>query len=345
MREHVKADEEFVREDVTAGPRSSASRRGPGLQGRADRGPRRQERRRHASRSTPTARSPTSAAGPHAPATERIKAFKLQSVAGAYWRGDATRTMLTRIYGTAFFSKDELAEHLERLEEAKPRDHRKLGRELGLFSFSELGPGSAFWPPPAPRSTTRSSRSRARCRRARLHGGQDAAALRQRAVEDLRPLGQVPREHVRDRDRGPADGAQADELPRPRAFSRWAALLPRAADPLRRARPAAPQRAERHAPRAAARAPLHPGRRPHLLHRGAGRGGGARLPRLRLRLVRPFGFDMRLELSTRPEQRIGTDEMWDRAEAALQAALDRGGSSTRSTRATAPSTGRRSTST
>src|SRR3712207_1676505 len=85
--------------------------------------------------------------GPHAPSTKRIKAFKLTSVAGAYWRGDADRQMLTRIYGTAFHSKDELAEHLERLEQARARDHRKLGRELELFMFSDLSPGSPFWFP------------------------------------------------------------------------------------------------------------------------------------------------------------------------------------------------------
>jgi threonyl-tRNA synthetase len=85
--------------------------------------------------------------GPHAPSTKTVGAFKLQSVAGAYWRGDSERTMLTRIYGTAFFTKEELAEHLERIEQAKARDHRKLGRELGLFMFSELSPGSPFWKP------------------------------------------------------------------------------------------------------------------------------------------------------------------------------------------------------
>src|SRR5204862_1108929 len=63
--------------------------------------------------------------GPHAPSTKRIKAFKLTSVAGAYWRGDASRQMLTRIYGTAFLSKEELEQHLRRLEEARARDHRK----------------------------------------------------------------------------------------------------------------------------------------------------------------------------------------------------------------------------
>ncbi|HEV3045996.1 MAG TPA: threonine--tRNA ligase [Solirubrobacteraceae bacterium] len=85
--------------------------------------------------------------GPHAPSTAAIGAFKLSSVAGAYWRGDSDRTMLTRIYGTAFFTKAELEEHLERLEQARARDHRKLGRELGLFLFSEISPGAAFWLP------------------------------------------------------------------------------------------------------------------------------------------------------------------------------------------------------
>jgi threonyl-tRNA synthetase len=85
--------------------------------------------------------------GPHAPTTKSVGAFKLSSVAGAYWRGDSNRTMLTRIYGTAFFSKAELEQHLERIEQAKARDHRKLGRELGLFTFSEVSPGAAFWLP------------------------------------------------------------------------------------------------------------------------------------------------------------------------------------------------------
>jgi threonyl-tRNA synthetase len=85
--------------------------------------------------------------GPHSPTTKRIGAFKLQSVAGAYWRGDANRQMLTRIYGTAFLNRKDLEEHLERLEQARARDHRKLGKELGLFMFSELSPGSPFWQP------------------------------------------------------------------------------------------------------------------------------------------------------------------------------------------------------
>jgi threonyl-tRNA synthetase len=85
--------------------------------------------------------------GPHAPTTKRIGAVKLQSVAGAYWRGDANRQMLTRVYGTAFFKQADLDAYLEQLEQARARDHRKLGKELGLFTFSPLSPGAAFWLP------------------------------------------------------------------------------------------------------------------------------------------------------------------------------------------------------
>lgn len=86
--------------------------------------------------------------GPHVPGTGEVKHFKLTHAAGAYWRGDETRQMLQRIYGTAFFSAQALDEHLERLEEAKKRDHRKLGRELDLFSIQEdIGPGLICWHP------------------------------------------------------------------------------------------------------------------------------------------------------------------------------------------------------
>ncbi len=86
--------------------------------------------------------------GPHVPNTSKLKAFKLLSIAGAYWRGDEKNRMLQRVYGTAFVDKKELEAYLHRLEEAKRRDHRKLGRELDLFSFSdEVGPGFAIWHP------------------------------------------------------------------------------------------------------------------------------------------------------------------------------------------------------
>ncbi|MBQ0108430.1 MAG: TGS domain-containing protein, partial [Phascolarctobacterium sp.] len=80
-------------------------------------------------------------AGPHCPSTGRVKAFKLQSINGAYWRGNEKNKMLQRIYGTAFNSKEELDEYLHMLEEAAKRDHRKLGKELDIFTILDEGPG------------------------------------------------------------------------------------------------------------------------------------------------------------------------------------------------------------
>jgi threonyl-tRNA synthetase len=85
--------------------------------------------------------------GPHVPSTSKLKVFKLQSIAGAYWKGDEKNQMLSRIYGTAFHTQKELDEHLKRLEDAKARDHRKLGKELGLFSFHQEAPASPFFHP------------------------------------------------------------------------------------------------------------------------------------------------------------------------------------------------------
>ena len=85
--------------------------------------------------------------GPHLPATDRLKHFRLLNTAGAYWRGDSSRQMLQRIYGTAFFSREALEQHLHRLEEARKRDHRRLGKELDLFQFHSVSPGAAFWTP------------------------------------------------------------------------------------------------------------------------------------------------------------------------------------------------------
>ncbi|MFN2378272.1 MAG: threonine--tRNA ligase [Candidatus Binatia bacterium] len=85
--------------------------------------------------------------GPHVPGTGRLGAFKLLSVAGAYWRGDERNPMLQRIYGTAWASRKDLEQHLARLEEAKRRDHRRLGKQLGLFSFHREAPGSPFFHP------------------------------------------------------------------------------------------------------------------------------------------------------------------------------------------------------
>ena len=151
MREHVKADEPFVREDVTVAQALERFR--------GEDQPYKVEliedlvKNSDPNHPIETVSLYTNGPftdlcrGPHAPSTKRIKAFKLQSVAGAYWRGDANRQQLTRIYGTAFLSKEDLEHHLEMLEEAKARDHRKLGPELGLFQFSDVAQGAAFWLP------------------------------------------------------------------------------------------------------------------------------------------------------------------------------------------------------
>ncbi|OLC51743.1 MAG: threonine--tRNA ligase [Acidobacteria bacterium 13_1_40CM_65_14] len=83
--------------------------------------------------------------GPHVPSTGKLKAFKLLNTSNAYWKGDAKNAPMQRIYGTAFFSEKDLKAHLTQIEEAKKRDHRKLGRELGLFTFHPWAPGAAFW--------------------------------------------------------------------------------------------------------------------------------------------------------------------------------------------------------
>ena len=83
--------------------------------------------------------------GPHVPTSGRLKAFKLLTTSNAYWKGDARNQPMQRIYGTAFFSENELKAYLTRIEEAKKRDHRKLGRELGLLMFHPWAPGATFW--------------------------------------------------------------------------------------------------------------------------------------------------------------------------------------------------------
>ncbi len=83
--------------------------------------------------------------GPHVPRTGKLKAFKLTTTSNAYWKGDAKGQPMQRVYGTAFFSQKELDEHVTRLEEAKKRDHRRVGKELGLFTFHPFAPGAGFW--------------------------------------------------------------------------------------------------------------------------------------------------------------------------------------------------------
>src|SRR5215204_2098025 len=147
MREHVKADEPFVRQDIPVGDALERFRR----EDQDYKVELIQDLVRDQGVDTVSLYTNNGftdlCRGPHTPSTKRITAFKLLSVAGAYWRGDADRQVLTRIYGTAFHSNQDLEQYLQRLEEARARDHRRLGRELDLFFFSEVSPGSPFWTP------------------------------------------------------------------------------------------------------------------------------------------------------------------------------------------------------
>ena len=197
--------------------------------------------------------------------------------------------MLTRVYGTAFLSKEDLEEHLRRLEEARARDHRKLGRGAGPVHALRALARHAVLAAAGHARLERADRPVAhQQRRPRLHRGAHADPLRRRPLEAVGPLARLPRAHVLHGRGGPAHGPQAHELPRPRPdLQARPALLPRSADPPGRAGPGAPPRAQRHPARPAARALDHPGRRARVLHRGADRGGGAALPRLRLLHLRP----------------------------------------------------------
>jgi len=327
MREHVKAGEEFVREDVT--PQAALERfRGEGQDYKVE-----LIEDLVSANDLETVSLYTNGPftdlcrGPHAPATDRIKAFKLQSVAGAYWRGDSDNTMLTRIYGTAFHSKQDLADHLERLEQARARDHRKLGPQLGLFNFSELSPGSAFW---LPRGTAVFNALVARSREMSVERGYQeikTPLLYDAELWKISGHWDKYREHM---------------------FVTESEDKPMGLKPMNCPGHCAFYAMGRHSYRELPIRYAEPG----LLHRNEPSGTLHGLLRVRhfiqddahifctdeqvedevlacmefgFAWYDAFGFDMRIELSTRPEQRIGTDAMWDRSEAALKAALDRGG--------------------
>jgi threonyl-tRNA synthetase len=266
--------------------------------------------------------------GPHAPSTATIKAFRLNSVAGAYWRGDSDRTMLTRIYGTAFFSKKDLDQHLERIEQARARDHRKLGRELGLFTFSEVSPGSAFW---YPAGTSIFNSLVALSRRTTAARGYEEVKTPQIFDSELwKTSGHW--EKYRD-DMFVLQSVEEREL---------------AVKPMNCPGHCQLYSTTRHSYRDLPLRYFEPG----LLHRNEASGVLHGLLRVRhfvqddghifcteeqvqeevrgclemaFATYALFDFDVRLELSTRPENRIGDDELWDRAELKLTQALDQMG--------------------
>jgi threonyl-tRNA synthetase len=262
--------------------------------------------------------------GPHAPSTRTVGAFKLRSVAGAYWRGDSTRTMLTRIYGTAFFSRAELEEHLERIELAKARDHRKLGRELGLFTFSDVSPGAAFWLP-AGTSVW------------------NALVALSREMGQARGYSEVKTPQIYDAELWKTSGHWGKY--REHMFIVEAEGREMGVKPMNCPGHAQLFGMRRHSYRDLPVRYFEPG----LLHRNEPSGVLHGLLRVRhfaqddahifctedqveaevrgclemaFDTYALFDFEVTLELSTRPEQRIGSDEMWDRAEGKLSNTLE-----------------------
>ncbi len=262
--------------------------------------------------------------GPHAPSTKTVGAFKLQSVAGAYWRGDSTRTMLTRIYGTAFFTKAALEEHLERLEQARARDHRKLGRELDLFQFSELSPGSPLWKPAGIavwNALTELWREENRAR-----GYEEVKTPILYDVELFKQSGHW------DKFRENMYFTEVESRPMGMKPMNCPAHIQIYKDARRSYRDLPIRYSEqglvhRHEPSGT----LHGLLRVRSITQDDAhifcteeqvQEEVVRCLRFGFHIYELFGFEPHLELSTRPERRIGSDEMWDRAEAALQGALE-----------------------
>ena len=273
--------------------------------------------------------------GPHGPSTGRIGAFKLTALAGAYWRGDETRQMLTRIYGTAFADRKQLDQHLERIEQAKARDHRRLGRELELFTLREEAPGMPFW----------------------LPNGTVLLRLIEAEVKkqlDRRDYREIKTPQILDEDLWHRSGhwdnyrenmffAEPSERDRDESERRYAvrpmncpgACLVFASEPhsyrdlpLRLAEFGLVSRYEREGVlHGLLRVRAFTQDDAHVyctLDQVAGEVDS--ICEAIDELYSRFGFDqVRVELSTRPEKSIGTDEQWQRAESALREALERQG--------------------
>jgi threonyl-tRNA synthetase len=324
MREHIKADEPFTREDVTVAEALERFR--------AEDQPYKVEliedliANERAETVSLYRNGPFTdlCRGPHAPTTGRIGAVKLLSVAGAYWRGDAKRQMLTRVYGTAFFTQAELDEHLRRLEEARARDHRKLGRELGLFMFSEVSPGSPFWLPRgmavwnALTEVWREENAKRGYREVKTPILYDIDLFKTSGHWDVyrdnmyfteveeRPMGLKPMNCPAHIQLYASERRSYRELPI--RYSEQGLV-------------------HRHEPSGTLHGLL---RVRHITQDDAHifctpeqlQDEVIRCLEFGFAIYDLFGFEPKLELSTRPEKRIGSDELWDRAEAALAAALE-----------------------
>jgi threonyl-tRNA synthetase len=331
MREHVKADEHFEREDVSVAQAIERFK----AEGQDYKVELIEDLVRNADPAHPVESVSLYrngdftdlCRGPHGPGTKRVKAFKLTSVAGAYWRGDASRQMLTRVYGTAWPSKEQLEEHVKRLEEARERDHRKLGRELDLFMFSELSPGSPFWLP----NGTHIWNELTRLWRATNveRGYTEVRTPILYDVELWKRSGHwhVYRDHMYFTDvEGKPMGLKPMNCPAhvqiyKRELHSYRDL------PIRLAEQGL---VHRHEPSGTLHGLL---RVRHITQDDAH--VFCREDQIEEEVLRcidfgffiydQFGLKPRLELSTRPEKRVGSEEMWDKAEAALAKALEDAG--------------------
>jgi threonyl-tRNA synthetase len=268
--------------------------------------------------------------GPHLPSTGRIRAFKLMKVAGAYWRGDEHNKMLSRIYGTAFYDKKALKEHLRKLDEAAKRDHRKLGKELDLFStMGDLGPGLILW---HPRGGMIRKVLEDYWQDAHLHGGYEIVYTPHIAKIDLwETSGHTGfyRESMFDTMDIDGQGYQLRPMNCPFHILIYKDRMRSYRDfPMRWAELGADYRYEKSGV-------LHGLLRvrgftmddAHLFVRADQLDYELRrLVHFSIELLKSFGFDnLELYLSTRPEKSIGTTEVWDTAEKALAEALDDSG--------------------
>ena len=271
--------------------------------------------------------------GPHVPGTGRLKHFKLLSSAGAYWRGDEKRQMLQRIYGTAWFRKEDLEGHLHNLEEARKRDHRVLGRQLDLFSIQELvGPGLVFWHPKGAMIKWLLTRA---VEDDNVAQGYDLVYTPNVTREELfRISGHLP---LYEANQYPAMGAGAGEgeevhyRVKPMNCPMHALVYQ------------SRHRSYRDLPiRLSEVGNVYRNEKSGTLH-GLLRVRGLSMDDAHIfctldqvedeiflcldqvdRLIRqPFGFELDFEVSTRPPERLGDDATWDKAEATLEAALQR----------------------
>jgi threonyl-tRNA synthetase len=262
--------------------------------------------------------------GPHGPGTKWIKAFKLTSVAGAYWRGDASKPMLTRVYGTAFANNDDLQAHLRRLEQARERDHRKLGRELSLFMLSDLSPGSPFWLPNGTHIWNELTKLWRATNVERGYTEVRTPILYDRELWKQSGHWHVYRDHMYFTD--------VEERPMGLKPMNCPAHVQIYKRDLRSYRDLPLRLAEqglvhRHEPSGTLHGLL---RVRHITQDDAHvfcteeqiEEEAMRCIDFGFFIYRQFGLEPRLELSTRPDKRVGSDEMWDKAEAALQRTLE-----------------------